>query len=269
MPSAIRVLTRFVDLDDVTPPTTDGQLLRWNAASGKAEGSLVKADASGNLTVPTLFKIYKSSAVLNTNSLGRLIFAGFDGIAEATGAYIEAVAQENWGAGAHGTVLSFYGVGIGRATPAEIYRWANSDHSFRDKDGIEIFKIAGTGILSVFENVFVPAGKVFGYSSISLNRYYDPYGGIIRVASDFQVQEATTPILTVKSGGIVGIGTPSPVLSGTGKLHMAADTVRLDTARTPATAGAAGNPGELCWDANSLYVCIATNTWRRIAHLTW
>jgi hypothetical protein len=40
-------------------------------------------------------------------------------------------------------------------------------------------------------------------------------------------------------------------------------------ASTPATSGATGTPGAMRWDANFLYLCIATNTWRRIAHVTW
>lgn len=70
-------------------------------------------------------------------------------------------------------------------------------------------------------------------------------------------------------GGIVCIGTVSPTISGTGKLHMAADTMRLDTPRTPASASHAGNAGEICWDADFIYVCTATNTWKRVAIATW
>lgn len=55
----------------------------------------------------------------------------------------------------------------------------------------------------------------------------------------------------------------------TALLQISGDTLRLTTARTPASATAAGNQGDVCWDANYLYVCIATNTWRRIAHATW
>ena len=71
------------------------------------------------------------------------------------------------------------------------------------------------------------------------------------------------------SSGNVGIGITSPVISGTGKLHMAADTFRLDTARTPASAGATGNPGEICWDADYLYICSAANSWKRTPLATW
>ena len=38
--------------------------------------------------------------------------------------------------------------------------------------------------------------------------------------------------------------------------------------RTIASAGATGESGEICWDASYLYICVATNTWKKIP-LTW
>lgn len=38
---------------------------------------------------------------------------------------------------------------------------------------------------------------------------------------------------------------------------------------TPASAGAAGSEGRICWDASYIYVCVATNTWKRVAIATW
>lgn len=63
----------------------------------------------------------------------------------------------------------------------------------------------------------------------------------------------------------VGIGTTSP----TADLDIDSDTLRLRTAKTPASAAAAGNQGDIAWDANFLYVCTASNTWKRTALSTW
>jgi hypothetical protein len=38
---------------------------------------------------------------------------------------------------------------------------------------------------------------------------------------------------------------------------------------TPASAAAAGEAGQIAWDANFVYVCVATNTWKRVAIATW
>jgi hypothetical protein len=69
--------------------------------------------------------------------------------------------------------------------------------------------------------------------------------------------------------GNVGIGTTSPAISSGVGLHIGGSTLRLGEARTPASSTATGNQGEVCWDSSYLYVCIATNTWRRIAHSSW
>lgn len=39
--------------------------------------------------------------------------------------------------------------------------------------------------------------------------------------------------------------------------------------RTPASAAAAGAAGQIAWDTSYLYVCTATNTWKRAALSTW
>lgn len=65
--------------------------------------------------------------------------------------------------------------------------------------------------------------------------------------------------LHILENGNVGIGTTSP----SAKLDILSDILRLRTAKTPATAGSAGNAGDICWDNGYLYICVATNTWKR------
>lgn len=38
---------------------------------------------------------------------------------------------------------------------------------------------------------------------------------------------------------------------------------------TPASAAAAGTAGTIAWDSNYIYICVATNTWKRVAIATW
>jgi hypothetical protein len=74
-----------------------------------------------------------------------------------------------------------------------------------------------------------------------------------------------TDVMTLLANGYVGIGTTSP----TTLLDVNADTVRVRTDRTPVSASATGAAGEICWDSNYIYVCTATNTWKRTAIATW
>lgn len=69
----------------------------------------------------------------------------------------------------------------------------------------------------------------------------------------------------INSTGNVGIGTTAP----TNLLDVNADSIRVRTAQTPASASAAGNQGEIAWDADYIYVCTATDTWKRVAIATW
>lgn len=57
--------------------------------------------------------------------------------------------------------------------------------------------------------------------------------------------------------------------SYSGSVDIDADTIRVRQSKTPANAGDTGSAGDICWDADYLYICIATDTWRRVAHASW
>ena len=65
--------------------------------------------------------------------------------------------------------------------------------------------------------------------------------------------------------GKFGIGTTEP----TEKLDIDSDAIRIRTPQTPASAAAAGVAGMIAWDENYIYVCVDTNTWKRVAIGTW
>ncbi len=76
---------------------------------------------------------------------------------------------------------------------------------------------------------------------------------------------ANDNVIVGTNGGKFGLGATSP----TAALDINSDILRLRTAKTPASASASGNTGDMAWDANYFYICIATNTWERTAHATW
>jgi hypothetical protein len=89
-------------------------------------------------------------------------------------------------------------------------------------------------------------------------------GGKVRLShNDFDGSAAVYCDLQVNSSGELLI-TPTG-----GKLDVNSNLFRLRTAKTPASAGDAGSQGDICWDANYIYVCVATNTWKRAALSSW
>ena len=111
--------------------------------------------------------------------------------------------------------------------------------------------------------VILRAGTAVGPS---LTPAADPDTGLFFPAAN-EAALATGGIerVRVDANGRMGIGTTTP----TGLFDVADDKLRVRTAKTPASAGAAGNAGEICWDASYIYVCTATNTWCRAALTTW
>ena len=63
----------------------------------------------------------------------------------------------------------------------------------------------------------------------------------------------------------IGIGTNQPEAA----LDINSDSMRLRNSRTPSSASDYGFPGEIRWDANYIYVCVATDTWKRVALSSW
>ena len=84
---------------------------------------------------------------------------------------------------------------------------------------------------------------------------------------DFRVESNNNTHMLFVDGGNdkVGINTNQP----TEVLDINANSIRLRNSLTPSSAGALGATGQICWDANYLYICIATDTWTRIPHDTW
>ena len=81
------------------------------------------------------------------------------------------------------------------------------------------------------------------------------------------IKISTSEVARIDSSGRLLVGTSSD--SGGALLQVNGDRIRVGTAKTPATSGATGTAGEICWDASYIYVCTATNTWKRTAIATW
>ena len=54
-----------------------------------------------------------------------------------------------------------------------------------------------------------------------------------------------------------------------GNFGIVGNTINVPVTRTPASAAATGTAGDICWDSSYVYVCVATDTWKRVAITTW
>ena len=70
--------------------------------------------------------------------------------------------------------------------------------------------------------------------------------------------------MTINSSGNVGLGTTAP----TSLLDVNSSSIRIRSSLTPSSGGS-GNKGQICYDTNYMYVCVATNTWKRVALSTY
>ena len=104
-------------------------------------------------------------------------------------------------------------------------------------------------------NLYIAADHDSTYNRWQIDAYED----------DLRIFTDVAEVIRVTPTGNVGIGTAAP----TEQLDLSGDAIRIRTAQTPASATATGTAGTVCWDASYIYVCTATNTWKRVAIATW
>lgn len=68
-----------------------------------------------------------------------------------------------------------------------------------------------------------------------------------------------------EANGYFGVNTTSP----TTFLDINSDKIRVQNSKTPTSSTDAGTTGDICWDSNYIYICVAMNTWKRVSISTW
>ena len=98
-------------------------------------------------------------------------------------------------------------------------------------------------------------------------------GSLTKAYADDETNEIVVGYNATGAGSntaTIGNASIAQILFSQGSLgKWNANYINLPTAKTPASAAAAGTTGDICWDANYIYVCTATNTWERSAIATW
>jgi hypothetical protein len=130
--------------------------------------------------------------------------------------------------------------------------------------------------------------KFGGTSSVAVQAWDPDSGNMLMPAGDILIN-GTNKGVKMTSGGhailpsgnnlalVNSLGSTQVIPAGTLQLG-GTDTNSLDvnaigpvirSAYTPASAGATGTTGQVAWDTGYIYVCTATNTWKRVAIATW
>jgi hypothetical protein len=155
------------------------------------------------------------------------------------------------------TINSSGSVGIGTTSPGELLHVVNptTTAEFRISGGTTAAAYSQIGFYgSTTRNAEISANSAF----LNLDHVNS---GVVRVSTGGFERARIT------SDGKLLVGTSSD--SGGALLQVNGNRVRIATAKTPASASDTGTAGEICWDADYIYVCTATNTWKRSAISTW
>ncbi|MBT9156770.1 MAG: hypothetical protein DDT37_01759 [Firmicutes bacterium] len=222
---------------NATLSATNLNRITWTAVAGAVDYRIWRVFSGGT---PATTGAIATVAALTVDDTG-LAAAGVIPAADTTGA-----------------------VNIGMVLPTanliEIQSPTNPRLRFRQA---EIFSQWDVGIVDDMNFILFDVGNGLSVIRVNVGGGYaqrNQFGIVMNVSNtDRHVTFVTG------SGGNVGIGTLAP----TTRLDVDGNAIRLRAARTPASATAAGEIGEICWDGTHIYICIATNTWRRAAHATW
>lgn len=229
---------------------------RSSATTSAAEADASAFNAANSATASA------NSASLATDIKGQTEYIRDQALAGLGAADNSQALSELLGAVAYATDMALKGIDgivenrgtVGSTDRAELYALIFGE--LLDKIGVIGRAISGGTISLQAGTAAIPS--MTSASDVATGVFF-PAAGAVALAT------AALERLRVTADGRLGIGTTTP----TGLLDVADNKLRVRTAQTPASATAAGNQGEIAWDANYIYACIATNTWRRAALSTW
>ncbi len=250
---------------------SSGQLVYNNAgAQAGATGSVV--DSSGNVTIGGLTTLAGSPSANNTS--GVLINGTWRTGASSNNPQL----LLNPTGTTLSTTWSTSGTGIGVNAPASfggnlLDLQLNGSSAFRVSSSLATLSPSSTngGVLSAGDNTFRTIQ--FGGSAYGNNGFA-------------AIKDAGTLVVRGSGGFYWESGTNNPASGGvdTGLSRLSAAVVKVNNGSTgdgtliaqhrlvgtaPASASATGTAGDIRYDADYIYVCTATNTWKRAALATW
>jgi hypothetical protein len=162
-------------------------------------------------------------------------------------------------------------VGLGTSSPATTFHLGgSSDQSVQiNGSGTAAFVGTSTSVAQISSNRNPTTGAIYDANRAVSYVNLEASNGNANIQFYTTVTNNANALerARIDSSGRLLVGTSSD--SGGALLQVNGDRIRIGTAKTPASATATGTTGEIAWDANYIYVCTATNTWKRTAIATW
>lgn len=202
------------------------------------------------------------TAVQSGNVLGAVQWQGYgvSTFGSTASAEIRGVARQAFTESARGSALEFYVTANGSTSPSQMFV-------------IESALVYSTTAIQAFNSSRVSgnagSARDFRLTTATVDRWR-----LIATAtaesgsnagSDFSLDAHTdagaynfTALSISRSGG-----------NATFYNLVTAPQLRVSLSNPPASATATGTSGMIRWDANYIYVCTATDTWKRVAIATW
>jgi len=224
--------------------------------TGGTNGGVLTTDGTGHLTWQTISSS-GGGIPLQTGSSGK--FLTTDGTITSWSNTMPSWAIANVRSNLSVTTSGDSSLAYNNATGAFTYTGSNATQVrsyFSSGTGVTY---AANGQISIGQNVSTTSSVVFDGitgTSLTLNTlsanavlYTSATGNVVSSESDF-TYNATTNTLNV--GKLVSVGAIE-----VGTLFKSNITTQTGTST--------GTQGQICWDANYVYVCTSTNVWKRIA----
>ena len=225
-------------------------------------------DATGNATghilaLRTSRGTYSArTATQSGDILGQLDFGGHNSSSLVNGkGSIRAVAAQTWTASANGTNLLFFATATGSTTSSQILQLTSSTMTVNGS-------IIGNALLTVYSN----AGqtKILRFTDQNLNNRWQILSNATaetgsNAGSDFRIEAFSDAGASLFNALAISRASGNATFNNLVNCPQLAIT----TSNPPASATATGSAGQIRWDANYIYVCTATDTWKRVAIATW